>query len=153
MKRSDDTATIHRLRSDVALQISRLLQRQQLSRAAAARSLRISQRTLNRIANGQVSNLSLELLLRIAVRARLHLVLQIGTVPEEAGAFLSMSSMRAAGMRPRSMFADDARDALLATVREMTPEQRLYAHLKLCGLAASLHRAGTGPRRRVATPR
>jgi predicted XRE-type DNA-binding protein len=153
MKRSADTATIHRLRSDVALQISRLLQRQQSSRAAAAKSLRISQRTLSRIANGHVSNLSLELLLRIVVRARLHLVLQIGAVPEEAGAFLSMSSMRAAGMRPRSKLADDARDALLATVREMTPEQRLNAHLKLSELAASLHRARRGPRRGPATPR
>jgi predicted XRE-type DNA-binding protein len=137
MKRSDDTATIHRLRSDVALQISRFLQRQKLSPAAAAKSLRISQRTLTMIANGRVSNLSLELLLRIAVRARLHLVLQIGAVPEEAGAFLSMRSMRPTGTRPRSKLADEARDAMLATVREMTPEQRLIVHLKLCELAAS----------------
>jgi predicted XRE-type DNA-binding protein len=153
MKRSDDTATIHRLRSDVALQISRFLQRQQLSRAAAAKSLCISQRTLSRIANGRVSDLSLELLLRIAVRARLQLVLQIGAVPEEAGAFLSISSTRAAGTRPRSKLADDARDALLATVREMTPEQRLNAHLKLSELAASLRRAGRKPRRGLAIPR
>ena len=141
MKRSDDTATIHRLRSDVALQISRFLQRHQLSRAAAAKSLRISQRTLNRIADAQVANLSLELLLRIAVRAGLHLVLQIGAVPEEAGAFVS-SSTPAARAGTRSKLADEARDALLATVSEMTPEQRLNAHLKHGELVTSLHRAG-----------
>lgn len=143
MKR-DDTATIHRLRSDVALQISRYLQREQLSQAAAAKSLRISQRTLSKIANGRVSDLSLELLLRIAVRTGLHLVLQIGAVPEEAGAFLSMTTART-GLR--SKLADDARDALLATAREMTPEQRLIAHLEHSQLVTSLHHAGRQSRR------
>ena len=141
MKIPDDDATIQALRSDVALQIARYLQRQELSQAAAARSLRIPQPTLSKIANGRVSDLSLELLLRIAVRAGLHLVLQIGAVPEEAGAFVS-SSMPVARSGARSKLADDARDALLATVRGMAPEQRLNAHLKHSELVTALHRAG-----------
>jgi hypothetical protein len=103
--------------------------------------LRIPQPTLSKIANGRESDLSLELLLRIAVRAGLHLVLQIGAVPEEAGAFVS-STMPATRAGTRSKLADDARDALLATVRDMTPEQRLNAHLKHSELVTALHRAG-----------
>jgi predicted XRE-type DNA-binding protein len=141
MKLPDDSATIQALRSDVALQIARFLQRQQSSQAAAAKLLRIPQPTLSKIANGRVSELSLELLLRIAVRAGLHLVLQIGAVPEEAGAFVG-SPMPAARVGQRSKLADDARDALLASAREMTPEQRLNAHLKHSELVTSLHRAG-----------
>jgi predicted XRE-type DNA-binding protein len=141
MKTPVDTATIQALRSDVALQIARFLQRQELSQAAAAKSLGVPQPTLSKIANGRVADLSLELLLRIAVRAGLHLVLQIGAAPEEAGAFLS-SSMPAARTGTRSKLADDARDALIATAREMTPEQRLNAHLKHSELVTALHRAG-----------
>jgi predicted XRE-type DNA-binding protein len=141
MKMSRDDATIQSLRSDVALQIARFVQRQELSQAAAAKLLRIPQPTLSKIANGRVSELSLELLLRIAVRAGLHLVLQIGAAPEEAGAFLS-SSMPATRAGTRSRLADDARDALLATARDMTPEQRLNAHLEHSKLVASLQRAG-----------
>lgn len=141
MKSPDDTATIQALRGDVALQIARFLQRQELSQAAAAKSLNVPQPTLSKIANGRVADLSLELLLRIAVRAGLHLVLQIGAVPEEAGAFLS-SSMPAARAGTRSRLADYARDALLASAREMTPEQRLNAHLKHSELVTALHRAG-----------
>src|SRR5688572_2460872 len=141
MQLPDDDATIQALRSDVALQVARYLQRQELSQAAAAKLLRIPQPTLSKIANGRVSDLSLELLLRIAVRAGLHLVLQIGAVPQEAGAFLS-STMPAARAGIRSKLADDARDALLATVRDMTPEQRLNAHLKHSELVTALHRAG-----------
>lgn len=141
MKRPEDDATIQALRSDVALQIARFLQGQELTQAAAAKLLRIPQPTLSKIVNGRVTDLSLELLLRIAVRAGLHLVLQIGAVPEEAGAFVS-GSVPAARTGTRSKLADDARDALLATAREMTPEQRLHAHLKHSELVSSLHRAG-----------
>jgi predicted XRE-type DNA-binding protein len=141
MSEPNDATTIQALRSDVALQIARFLSRQQLGQAAAAKLLRIPQPTLSRIVNGRVSQLSLELLLRIAVRARLLLVLQIGAVPEEAGAFLEVP-MPTARTGTRSKVADDARNALLATVREMTPEQRLNAHLKHSELVFSLHRAG-----------
>jgi predicted XRE-type DNA-binding protein len=141
MKLPEDDATIQALRSDVALQIARFLQKQGLSQAAAAKSLRIPQPTLSKIANGRVSELSLELLLRIAVRAGLHLVLQIGAAPEEAGAFLS-SSMPATRAGARSKLADDARAALLSAARDMTPEQRLNAHVRHSELVASLQRAG-----------
>jgi predicted XRE-type DNA-binding protein len=87
MNEPKDVATMQALRNDVALQIARFLRRQQLSQSAAVKLLRIPQRTLSKIVNGRASDLSLELLLRIAVRADLHLVLQIGAVPEEAGAF------------------------------------------------------------------
>ena len=141
MKKTEDDATIQALRSDVALQIARFLQGQELTQAAAAKLLRVPQPTLSKIVNGRVTDLSLELLLRIAVRAGLHLVLQIGAVPEEAGAFVS-GSVPAARTGTRSKLADDARDALLATAREMTPEQRLHTHLKHSELVSSLHRAG-----------
>lgn len=140
MSRTKDVATIQALRGDVALQIARFLTREQLTQASAAKLLRIPQPTLSKIVNGRVSDLSLELLLRIAVRAGLHLALQIGAVPEEAGAFAG-GPMPSARTGARSKLADDARDALLATARAMTPEQRLNAHLKHSELVTSLHRA------------
>lgn len=136
-----DAATIQALRSDVALQIARLLERQQLSQAAASKLLRIPQPTLSKIVNGRVSELSLELLIRIAVRAGLHLVLQTGAAADEAGAFIS-SAVPAAHTRKQSRLADEARDALLANARQMTPEQRLNAHVKHSELVTSLHHAG-----------
>jgi predicted XRE-type DNA-binding protein len=141
MKQANDAATIKALRGDVALQIARFLKRQQLSQAAAAKLLRIPQPTLSKIVNGRVSDLSLELLLRIAVRAGLRLVLQIGAVPEEAGAFLS-DGPATASTGLRSKLAEEARAALLASARQMTPEQRLTAHLKHGELVTTLHRAG-----------
>lgn len=141
MKEPADTATIQALRSDVALQVARFVERQHLSQAAAAKSLRIPQPTISKIVNGRVSELSLELLLRIAVRAGLQLVLQIGAVPEEAGAFVSGPAPTSrAGTRSR--LADDAQDALLEAARQMTPEQRLKAHIQHSELVSSLHRAG-----------
>jgi predicted XRE-type DNA-binding protein len=141
MSESGDLLTIQALRGDVALQISRFLQRQALSQAAAARQLAVPQPTLSKIANGRVSDLSLELLIRIAVRAGLQLVLQTGSSHEEAGAFVSgVAPVSQQGTRSR--LADDARNALLATARDMTPEQRLHAHLKHSELVTSLHRAG-----------
>jgi predicted XRE-type DNA-binding protein len=141
MSIATDAATIQALRSDVALQIARFLERRQLSQAAGSKLLRIPQPTLSKIVNGRVAELSLELLLRIAVRAGLQLVLQIGTTAEEAGAFLS-SPGPAASTRTPSRLADESRDALLATAREMTPEQRLNAHVKHSELVTALHQAG-----------
>lgn len=141
MNAPSDVATIQALRGDVALQISRFLARQQLSQAAAAKSLQIPQPTLSKIVNGRVAELSLELLIRIAVRAGLQLVLQTGAAPQEAGAFVGGGVARAP-QRMRSKLADEARDAMLATARDMTPEQRLHAHLKHSELVTSLHRAG-----------
>jgi predicted XRE-type DNA-binding protein len=140
MNTSADVATIQALRGDVALQIARFLSRQQLNQATAAKLLRIPQPTLSKIVNGRVSDLSLELLIRVAVRAGLHLVLQTGAVPEEAGAFVS--GMPTPPSSARSKVAEEARDALLATARQMSPEQRLNAHLKHSELVTALHRAG-----------
>ena len=141
MNASKDVSTIQALRGDVALQIARFLARQKLSQAAAAQQLQIPQPTLSKIVNGRVSELSLELLLRIAVRAGLQLVLQTGAAPEEAGAFLE-GGVPPAPQGTRSRLADSAREAVLATARAMTPEQRLHAHLKHSELVTSLHRAG-----------
>jgi predicted XRE-type DNA-binding protein len=141
MNTTSDVSTIQALRGDVALQISRFLARQQLSQAAAAKLLGIPQPTLSKVVNGRVSDLSLELLIRIAVRAGLQLVLQTGAVPEEAGAFVA-GAVPGAPRGVRSKLAEDARGALLATARNMTPEQRLNAHLKHSELVTSLHRAG-----------
>jgi len=141
MTAMNDVLTIQALRSEVALQISRFMEREKLSQAAAAKLLRIPQPTLSKVANGRVSDLSLELLIRIAVRAGLLLVLQIGAVPEEAGSFVS-GTAPPARQGQRSKLADDARDELLAATREMTPEQRLLAHVKHSELVAKLHRAG-----------
>ena len=142
---TSDVATIQALRGDVALQISRFLTRRELSQAAAAKLLDTPQPTLSKIVNGRVADLSLELLLRIAVRAGLQLVLQIGAVPEEAGAFLS-GPLPSAPQGLPSKLADDARDALVATAREMTPEERLRAHVKHSELLTALHRAGRRPK-------
>jgi predicted XRE-type DNA-binding protein len=140
MKTPTDVATIQALRGDVALQIARFLSRQQLNQATAAKLLRIPQPTLSKIVHGRVSDLSLELLIRIAVRAGLQLVLQTGAVPEEAGAFVSGTPTPRTSTR--SKVAEEARDALLATARQMSPEQRLNAHLKHSELVTALHRAG-----------
>jgi predicted XRE-type DNA-binding protein len=145
MKAPSDVSTIQALRGDVALQISRFLERQKLSQGAAAKLLRIPQPTLSKIANGRVSDLSLELLIRIAVRAGLQLVLQTGAVPEEAGAFVG-GAVPNAVQGLRSKLADDARDALLTSARDLTPEQRLHAHLKHSELVTALNRAGRRPR-------
>lgn len=141
MEAESDVSTIQALRSDVALQIARFLQGRNLSQAAAAKLLQIPQPTVSKVVNGRVSDLSLELLIRIAVRAGLLLVLQIGAVPEEAGAFVS-GTAPSAHQGTRSKLADDARDELLAAARDMTPEQRLLAHVKHSELVAKLHRAG-----------
>jgi len=141
MKVTSDVATIQALRSDVARQIARFLERQKLSQAAAAKLLRVPQPTISKVVNGRVADLSLELLIRIAVRAGLLLVLQTGAAPEEAGAFVSGTEPDTRqGMR--SKLADDARDELLEAARDMTPEQRLLAHIKHNELIAKLHRAG-----------
>lgn len=143
MNASIDAATVQMLRTDVALQLSRFVSRQQLNQTAAARLLRIPQPTLSKIVNGRVADLSLELLIRIAVRAGLRLTLQIGAVPEEAGAFLSTVPRASAGAP--SKVAESARDALLQTARQMTREERLNAHLKHSELVTTFHRASRRP--------
>lgn len=143
-----DIVTIQALRRDLALQIARHVQREAQSQSAAARALDIPQPTLSKIMNGRVAALSLELLIRIAVRAGLPVVLQTGKEPSEAGVFVS--GTRVQDRVPRSPLADAARDALVQSVRQLTPEQRLEAHLKHSELVTALHNAGAQHARKAA---
>ena len=145
-----DIATVQALRSDVALQIARHIERSNQPQIAAARRLRIPQPTLSKIMRGRVEKLSLELLLRIAVRAGLPVVLQTGTDPAEAGAYVRGVEVLEPG-RPRSRVAEGAREDLTESVRRLTPEQRLEAFLRHSELIASLHRVGRKSRRRRAS--
>src|ERR1700720_3424181 len=83
-----DTRTVHALRSDLALQIARHIRCSGQTQVAAAKRLAVPQPTVSQIMRGKVSQLSLELLIRIAVRAELPVVLQTGKDAEEAGAFV-----------------------------------------------------------------
>jgi predicted XRE-type DNA-binding protein len=136
-----DIATIQALRSDVALQITRFMHRRGLNQLAAAKLLGVPQPTLSKIVNGRVADLSLELLIRIAVRAGLPVVLQTGRAPEEAGAFVSRERT-ATRSRTGSGVADAARASLIERTRRLTPEQRLAAFLEHTQLVSALHRAG-----------
>lgn len=137
MREPDDLATIRALRGDVALQISRSICTRNLSQSAAARLLGVPHSTLVKIVNGSASGLSLDLLIRIAVRAHLSLVLQTGTVPAEAGAFVS-GRVQALRVGARSRVVERSRDELLTAARAMTPEQRLNVQLEHSELLAEL---------------
>jgi predicted XRE-type DNA-binding protein len=139
-------ATIQALRGDLALQIARHVRRQGLSQVEAARQLAIPQPTVSKIMNGRVAELSLELLIRVAVRAGLPIVLQTGKVPQEAGVFVS-GMHRQQQSASRSRVAESARTALLDAARQLTPEQRLQTHVKHSELVDAFRRAG-----RVAQP-
>ena len=137
-----DIETVQALRSDLALQISRCLHLRQLTQVEAARLLDIPQPTLSKIVNGRVADLSLELLIRIAVRAGLPVVLQTGDVPQEAGAYVSRKSAAPAASSPTSKLAESARDAMIEVARKLTPEQRLNAMLEQTQLVSQLQAAG-----------
>lgn len=142
---SADIATIQALRSDVALQIARYVARSDETQVTAARRLDIPQPTLSKIMHGRVAELSLELLIRIAVRAGLSVLLQTGTDPAEAGAYVSgVETMGPA--RTRSRLSERARAEVNDSGRRLTPEQRLQAHLKHSELVTALHRAGESGR-------
>ncbi len=135
-----DTATIYALRSDLALQLTRLAKRQGRSQVDTARQWGIPQPTLSKIMTAQVTALSLELLLRIAARARLPVTLQTGDEPTEAGVFVT-------GVPPtdrviRSKLADEARAPLASSASHLTAEQRLNAHLEHCQWVTALLQAG-----------
>ncbi|MBS0580686.1 MAG: XRE family transcriptional regulator [Proteobacteria bacterium] len=136
-----DAATIFALRSDVAHQIARRLSQLGLNQLTAARQLAIPQPTVSKIVNGRVADLSLELLIRIAVRAGIPMTLQTGHVPEEAGAFSSGWSARAPKAQA-SALNDEARTALARSERALTPTQRLQAFLEHNALIEQLRAAG-----------
>jgi predicted XRE-type DNA-binding protein len=136
---SEDQATIQHLRRDVALQISRLARRLGGTQMAAAKKLGVPQPTICKVMNGRVSDLSIEFLIRIAVRAGLPLTLQTGHAPEEAGAFVSRVSQEPRVSRSR--LAVKARELLFDTERRLTPTQRLEAFLEHNQLLSLLQEA------------
>lgn len=137
-----DDATVHVLRADLALQIARHVARVGDTQVAAAARLGVPQPTLSRIVNGRVGELSLELLLRIAVRAGLSVILQVGTEPGEAGAYVSPGRSRSR-TRP-SALGERARSALLDDAARLTPEQRLEAAVRHSALLAELRAGASG---------
>jgi predicted XRE-type DNA-binding protein len=136
-----DIATIRTLRGDVALQIARHARRLGLNQVAAAKRLGVPQPTLSKIVNGHVSDISLELLIRLAVRAGLPLSLQTGHAPQEAGAFVSITHTRSS-RASRSRLSDEARDSLIRSENLLSPSQRLEAFLEHSQHLAALQQAG-----------
>lgn len=136
-----DFETVHALRTDVGLQIARYTQRLGISQLAAAKQLDVPQPTLSKIVNGHTSDLSLELLLRIAVRAGLRITLQTGLIPQEAGAFISPGQPSSARAFP-SKVASRAHASLRDSLRELTPAQRLEVFLEHNQLASELRERG-----------
>lgn len=137
-----DSAAIQRLRSDVALQLARYTHHMGVTQLVAAKQLGVPQPTLSKIINGRVSDLSLELLIRVAVRVGLPMTLQTGLVPQEAGAFSSPARSRAS-RASQSKLADAARQSLLQSESSrLTPSQRLEAFLEHSQLICALHEAG-----------
>ena len=136
-----DFETVHALRSDVALQIARYTERLGISQLAAAKQLDVPQPTLSKIVNGHTFDLSLELLLRIAVRAGLRMTLQTGLIPQEAGAFISAGAPPATRAFP-SGIATRTHASLQESLRRLTPAQRLEVLLEHNQLAIELRESG-----------
>jgi transcriptional regulator with XRE-family HTH domain len=135
-----DEAAIVNLRRDLALQLSRAVKRLEVTQSEAAARLNLPQPTLSKIINGQTDSLSIEFLIRIAIRAGLSLSLLFSDVPEEAGAHLTKRNARSS--TGASRLADEARDSTEAANRRLTPSQRLEAFLEHNQLLAELNRAG-----------
>lgn len=135
---SREESTIQSLRSDLALQIARLAKDLGTTQARTAVRLGLPQPTVSKIINGRVSDLSVELLIRVAVRAGLLLALQTGRVPAEAGVFVSGRNGRVR-TAARSTIAEGAREALARSERRLTATERLEAFLEhnqlLCELS------------------
>jgi predicted XRE-type DNA-binding protein len=133
--------TVQALRRDVAHQIARYTERLGISQLAAAKQLDLPQPTLSKIVNGRTSDLSLELLLRIAVRAGLRIMLQTGLVPQEAGAHVAASRPASDRTFP-SKVAADSQASLNESLRELGPAQRVEAFLEHNQLVHALREAG-----------
>ena len=136
-----DFETVRALRSDVALQIARYTERLGISQMAAAKQLDLPQPTLSKIVNGRTSDLSLELLLRIAVRAGLRITLQTGLIPQEAGAYVATGQPSSDRTFP-SKIAVRTHVSLNKSLRELTPEQRVEAFLEHNQLVNELRETG-----------
>jgi hypothetical protein len=102
---------------------------------------------LSKIINGRVSDLSIEFLLQVAVRAGLPITLQTGRDAKEAGAFVSglaRGSTRAHG----SKLAKEARQSLGESEGRLTPGERLEAFLQHNQLLVAFHQAGRAAEQR-----
>lgn len=149
-----EVLTLHALRADLALQLARALRARGLSQSQAARELGVPQPTLSLIHRGKVDSLSIELLIRIAVRLGLPLVLQTGVEPSEAGVFRILpgrtmpkklaqhSQSTRVGF---SRLADAARLEALEAARSLTTTQRLQKFLDHNRQVAALRRAAGRP--------
>lgn len=137
---SADQSAVKALRADLALQIARHVARTGQTQVAMAKRLAIPQPTMSKVMRGQVEAVSLELLLRIAVRAGLSVVLQTGRDPAEAGVYVS-GSAPARSARAKSRLGEKARREVNEGARALSPEKRLEAHLQHSRLVSELSRA------------
>ena len=136
-----EVETVQALRSDVAHQIARYAERLGISQLAAAKRLDVPQPTLSKIVNGHTSDLSLELLLRIAVRAGLRVTLQTGLSPQEAGAYVAVGRPFSARTFP-SKIAARTNASLKESLQGLSPAQRLEVFLEHNQLASELRETG-----------
>ena len=143
-----DFETVRALRSDVALQIARYTERLGISQMAAAKQLNLPQPTLSKIVNGRTADLSLELLLRIAVRAGLRLTLQTGLIPQEAGAYVVAGQPASERTLP-SKVAVRTHASLNESLRGLTPAQRVEAFLEHNQLVNELRESGRAAQTRA----
>ncbi|MEZ5458403.1 MAG: hypothetical protein R3E65_03415 [Steroidobacteraceae bacterium] len=123
-----DEQTLLNLRRDLALQIARHVRRARKSPAVMACRLGVAESTLRSILNGRVSSVSLEFLIRVAVRARLKFVLQVGRAPSEAGAFVQFARN---GVRTKSQPSCAPTRSIVSA---LTPSERLAVQLRLSEL-------------------
>lgn len=141
-----EEVTIHCLRRALALQLARAIRERAVTQAVLAKHLDVPQPTLSKLLNGRVDGLSIELLIRIAVRAGVSVTLYTGDAPEKAGAHARSHRQPPRG---KSKLAAEARRSQQAADRRLTPSQRLAAFLEHNQLLAERHRAG----RAAAKPR
>jgi predicted XRE-type DNA-binding protein len=135
-----DDAAVANLRRDLALQLSRAVKQWGVTQSAAAKRLKLPQPTLSKIINGQTDKLSIEFLVRAAVRAGLSLTLFTGDDADQAGVFVTHRD------------APSARADTETANRRRAPSQRLEAFLEHNQLLAELRRAGR-PAGRMSTSR
>ncbi len=140
-------AMIQSLRRDIALQVARVVRRSGDTQLVAAGRLGIPQPTLSKIINGRVSDLSVEFLLRLALRAGLAMTLQTGRDAEEAGAFVS-GLTRGSTQAPGSRLAQEARRSLMEAGQRFTPTERLEAFVEHNELLGAIHQAGRAAEQR-----
>jgi predicted XRE-type DNA-binding protein len=139
-----DAATVLNLRRDLALQIARCIEASGLSQSAMADRLGTPQPTLSRIVHQRVDAVSLELLIRVAVRAGLPVVLQVGREPGEAGVYAGRAagvSVPSAGRTQTSALGERAQAEMTQAALALSPTQRLEAQLRHSELLAQLRAA------------